>query len=167
MSLRRTSLTLVTVSAVALSAFSPVAHAQSSDVLNSVAENITSSTIVDEEGNPVDGAEQWPGSVEGSSMLSSGEIPEAPSIGSSGKTKEDDGLTEEEQATLDEWSQIPVIGSVLVPPSWVEIPFAVIQALGALIGFGATAGAMALRLNPDLKPVFQDYLTKLGINVNA
>ncbi|MFP7364488.1 hypothetical protein SFC07_01705 [Corynebacterium callunae] len=167
MTLRRTSLTLVTVTAVTLSAFSPVAHAQSSEAVSGITENLTSSTIVDENGDPVDGTEQWPGSVEGSSMLSSGQIPEAPSIGSSGKTSDDDTVTDEEQAQLDEWSQIPVIGSVLSPPSWVSIPLAIVYALGSATSLLATAGAMALRINPDLKPIFRDYLTQLGINVDA
>ena len=87
MSLRRSTLTLVTASAVALSVFTPVAQAQSSDALTQLSDNITSSQILDDDGNPVDGNETWPGSSEGSSMLSSGDIPAAPSLSSSGKDR--------------------------------------------------------------------------------
>ena len=102
MSLRRSTLTLVTASAVALSVFTPVAQAQSSDALTQLSDNITSSQILDDDGNPVDGNETWPGSSEGSSMLSSGDIPAAPSLSSSGKdtSDDDDEISEEQQALI-------------------------------------------------------------------
>ncbi|WP_231686410.1 hypothetical protein [Corynebacterium deserti] len=166
--MRRTSLTLVTATAVALSAFTPVAHAQSSDVLGNVQDNITSSHPLDEDGNPVDGAEQWPGSVEGSSMLSSGELPAAPSLGSSTKKDSDgDGVSDEEQARIDELSQLPVIGSLVDPPGWVSIPFAVVQAFMAITGFAATAASVMVQLNPEFRNTLRDMLTQFGINVDA
>lgn len=118
MSLRRSTLTLVTASAVALSVFTPVAQAQSSDALTQLSDNITSSQILDDDGNPVDGNETWPGSSEGSSMLSNGDIPAAPSLSSSGKdtSDDDDEISEEQQALIDRLSEMPVIGSIVSPP---------------------------------------------------
>ncbi|ANE04376.1 hypothetical protein [Corynebacterium crudilactis] len=169
MSLRRSTLTLVTASAVALSVFTPVAQAQSSDAITQLSDNITSSHPVDEDGNPVDGNEQWPGSVEGSSMLSSGDLPQAPSIGSSGSKEDpkDDEPSEEEQAMKDKLSQLPIIGSIVSPPEWIGIPFAIIQALMAITSFAATAASMLVTINPAFKDDLRRMLTQMGINIDA
>nr|WP_231910996.1 hypothetical protein [Corynebacterium suranareeae] len=154
---------------MALSVFTPVAQAQSSDALTQLSDNITSSQILDEDGNPVDGNEQWPGSAEGSSMLSSGDIPAAPSFGSSGKdtSDEDDELTEEQQQFLDRVSEIPVIGSVVSPPEWLALPLAVIQGLVAVASLATTAASFMVTVDPASRQTVRDILAQMGINVDA
>ena len=51
-------------------------------------------------------------------MLSSGDIPAAPSLSSSGKdtSDDDDEISEEQQALIDRLSEMPVIGSIVSPP---------------------------------------------------
>ncbi|AIK85565.1 hypothetical protein CGLAR1_09965 [Corynebacterium glutamicum] len=169
MSLRRSTLTLVTASAVALSVFTPVAQAQSSDALTQLSDNITSSQILDDDGNPVDGNETWPGSSEGSSMLSSGDIPAAPSLSSSGKdtSDDDDEISEEQQALIDRLSEMPVIGSIVSPPEWIAIPFAVLQGLLAITTLASTAASFMVTVDPSFKQTLRDMLTQFGINVDA
>jgi hypothetical protein len=156
--LRRTSLAIMTATAVALSALSPVAGAEEgSDQTPPVTAN--------------DEVDQWPGSVEGSSMLSSGEIPTAPEfgssqLGSSEKEKEEEKEEDKGSGLVDENGNIPVIGSISLP-GWLAVPIGVIQVVMAVSTFAAQAAYMVLSVHPQGSQIVRDWLLSVGINPDA
>lgn len=162
MKLRRTSLALMTATAVALSVLPSVAGAE-----EGATETTTTTTAPAAPAeNGVNGAEQWPGSVEGSSMLSSGEIPQAPSLGSSDKKTDEEKEEDKGGDLVDSNGEIPVIGSISLP-GWLAVPFGVIQIVMTVTTFAAQAAYMVLSVHPQGSEILRDWLISVGINPDA
>lgn len=160
MKLRRTSLALVTATAVALSILPATSGAQESANPTTV----TAAPTVDED------VDRWPGSAEGSSMLLDGDIPTAPEFGSSsasgGKTNDKEEEEDKDGDLVNENGEIPVIGSITLP-GWVAIPIGILQGAMVITTFMAQAAYAVLPLLPNGTQILRDWLISVGINPDA
>lgn len=158
----RISLAIITASAVALSLIPAVAGAQED---TGTPDTPTVTTTVDQP------ADQWPGSVEGSSMLLDGDLPPAPEFGSSqfGSSEAEEDETEDnddDDKLVDDNGNIPVVGSISLP-GWVTIPLGIAQAFLAITSFMAQAAYAILPLMPNGTEVLREWLLSVGINPDA